>query len=147
MKRSFAVLACTLFASVSCAGGAEISGDRRVVGDATLAFTIAPSRVEVGKSVRFALRVTNTGGPPEELRFASGQLYDFWVTDGSKEIWRWSDDRRFAQGTQERSIPSQDSLTLEESWTSQGTGSLIAHGLLKAEGYDRELTGRLTVDG
>jgi hypothetical protein len=147
VKRPIAVLACTFFACVSCAGGAEVSGDRRIVGDATMSFLITPSRVEVGKAVRFALRVTNTGGRPEELRFASGQLYDFWVTDGAKEVWRWSDDRRFTQATQERSIPSQDSLTLEESWRSEGTGTLIAHGLLKAEGYDRELTGKLRVDG
>ena len=124
-----------------------MSGDRRTVGDVTIAFTITPARVEVGKAVRLAIRLTNHGGRPEELAFASGQLYDFWVTQADDEVWRWSDDMTFTQATQEKTIASQDTLTLSESWTAAGTGESIVHALLKADGFDRELTGTVQVGG
>ncbi len=142
-----ALIAGILLLLSSCAGGADVSGDRRVVGDAQIAFSIKPSRVQVGKTVRFTLRVTNNGGRAEVLRFDSGKLYDFWVTDGDREVWRWSDDQVFSQALEERSVPTQDSLTFAENWTATGSGELIAHGLLTSEGFDRELTGKVTVGG
>lgn len=146
VTRSAFAVALVLLAA-SCAGGSEIAGDRRVVGDVNVAFSITPARVEAGRSVRFVLRLTNNGGTPERLDFASGQLYDFWVTEGAEEIWRWSDDRSFTQSLEQRTIATQDSLTLEETWESGGTGTYVAHGLLKARGYDRPLTGELIVGG
>ena len=134
-------------AAASCAGGAEIAGDRRIVGDATLSFTVNPSRIEVGKPVRLQLRVTNNGGRPEVLNFSSGQLYDFWVTRGDRELWRWSDDRSFTQALERRTVASQDSITFGENWTTESTGTLTIHGRLLAEGFDRALTGELRVDG
>jgi hypothetical protein len=132
----------------ACAGSSEVAGDRRVVGDVTMAFTVTPARVEVGRSVRFALRLTNNGGRSRDLDFASGQLYDFWVTDGDREVWRWSDEMTFTQALEKRTIPTQDSVVFEESWTSEGRpGTYVAHGLLKAEGYERELTGEVIVRG
>ena len=145
--RGALIAVALLVAGTACAGGADVSGDRRVVGDVTMAFTITPARVEVGKSVRFALRLTNAGGRTEDLRFSSGQLYDFWVTDGDREIWRWSEDRAFSQALETRKIPTQDSLVFEESWTSEGRGTYVAHGLLKAEGFERGLSGELVVSG
>jgi hypothetical protein len=131
----------------SCAGSSDVSGDRRVIDDMTIAFTITPARADVGKSVRFALRMTNHGGRVRKLDFSSGQLYDFWVTRNSEEVWRWSDDQAFTQALQTKTIPSQDSLTLSEAWPPSATGEYVAHGVLKAKGFDRELTGKVTVHG
>jgi hypothetical protein len=96
--RILAVLLAVL-AMTACAGNPDVSGDRRTVGDATLAFSASPSRVEVGKAVRLTIRLTNHGGRVKRLPFASGQLYDFWVTRGDDEVWRWSDDMSFTQAT------------------------------------------------
>lgn len=139
--------AAVLAILTSCAGGADVSGDRRVVGGVNVSFTVTPARVEVGNPVRFTMRLTNNGGRTESLEFASGQLYDFWVTDGDDEVWRWSEDRLFSQALEKRQIPTQDSLTFTETWRSEGTGTYIAHGALKAKGYERELTGEVVVGG
>jgi hypothetical protein len=136
-----------LLLATACAGGGEVSGDRRVIGDVTMAFTVTPARVEVGKAVRLSLRLTNHGGRIKQLDFASGQLYDFWVTKSGDEVWRWSDDRTFTQATERREIASQDTLTLAESWTTEGVGTYVAHALLRSEGFDRELTGKVDVGG
>lgn len=154
MRRApFFVLAIALFAS--CAGGEKVAGDRRVVDNVVVTFTVTPSEVEVGRTVRFVLRLTNNGGRAETLTFSSGQQYDFWVTaadadaadvdDGAREVWRWSTDRVFTQAIVEKTIDPQGSLTLTESWTPEEGGSFIAHGALRAERYERDLTGRLSV--
>lgn len=142
-----ALIACLLVVVCSACAGSDVSGNRRIVGDASLAFTVTPSRIELGKAVRLQLRVTNSGGRPEVLNFSSGQMYDFWVTDSGREVWRWSDDRAFTQALQKQTVASQDSVTFDESWTTSLTGTLTVHGRLLAQGFDRELTGRLQVDG
>ena len=130
---------------LAACGSADVSGDRRVVGGVIVTFTVTPGRAEVGGAVRLALRLTNNSGRAEKLTFASGQQYDFWVTDGDKEIWRWSEDRVFTQAIEERTLGPQESLTLAESWTTTTAGELVAHGQLKANGYGRALTGDLIV--
>lgn len=139
------VVGAALVCLAACAGSAEVSGDRRVVGGVIVTFTVTPGRAEVGRAVRVALRLTNNTGRAEKLTFASGQQYDFWVTDGDKEIWRWSEDRVFTQAIEERTLGPQESLTLAESWTTTKAGELVAHGQLKANGYGRALSGDLIV--
>lgn len=147
LSAGLALLVLFIASCASCASNAEVAGDRRTVGDVTMSFTISPARTDVGRSVRFAIRLTNSGGRPEVLDFASGKLYDFWVTSGDDEVWRWSDDRSFTQALQKETIASQDSRTFAESWTTEETGSLVGHGTLFADGFDRELTGRFEVVG
>lgn len=51
-----------------------------------------------GEIIPLRLSVTNTGSKPHPLTFPSAQTHDFSVTDGaSKEVWRWSNGRAFAQ--------------------------------------------------
>jgi hypothetical protein len=144
MKRLLA-FSFALAALVACAGGSSVSGDRRVVGGVTVTFTVTPAQTEVGRAVRFVLRLTNNAGRAEKLTFNSGQQFDFWVTDADKEIWRWSEERLFTQAIDERTLDAQGSLTLAESWTTTKAGSFVAHGEVKAQGYERALTGELTV--
>ena len=120
-------IAAVLAVSASCAGSSEVSGDRRVVGDVTVTFTVRPARVEVGKTVLLTLRVTNVAGRPAELTFPSAKLYDFWVTRGSDEVWRWSDGRFFTQAIEKRTIGPQDTLTLSEPWVARDDGRFVVH--------------------
>jgi hypothetical protein len=146
MRGTLLALAVVMLAS-SCAGGGDVSGDRRVVGGVTVTFSVRPARVEVGRTVRLALRVTNIAGRPEKLTFPSAQQYDFWVTRGEEEVWRWSDDRVFTQSVEKRTIDPQGTITLSESWVANESGEYRVHGQVLAEGYGRDLTGSLRVGG
>ena len=138
-------LAFVMTILASCAGSDEVSGDRRVVGGVTVTFTVRPAHVEVGKTVRFALRVNNIAGRPTELTFPTSKQYDFWVTRGDAEIWRWSEGRLFTQAVEKRSIDPQASITLSEPWTAEPAGTYRVHGQLHADGYGRDLVGELRV--
>jgi hypothetical protein len=140
-----AAAACMLLVMVACAGSDEVSGDRRVVGGVTVTFSVRPARVEVGKTVNLALRVVNIAGKPAELTFPSSKQYDFWIVRGRDEVWRWSKGQLFTQAVEKRTIDPQGLLTLTESWVADAAGDYTVHGLLTADGYDRDLTGRLRV--
>lgn len=144
MRRAVATV-CVLASLVACAGSDEVSGDRRVVGGVTVTFTVRPARVEVGKTVRFALRVTNIQGRRTELTFPTSKAYDFWVTRGGDEIWRWSEGRLFTQAVEKRTIDPQGAITLEEPWAAGPAGRYTVHGELQADGFRRELKGTLRV--
>lgn len=134
-----------LIVSLSCAGGTEVSGDRRVVGGVAVAFTARPARVAVGRTVRLVLRLTNVSGTRTELTFPTSQQYDFWVVQGDDEVWRWSEDQIFTQAIEKRTIGPQEAITLTEPWVPQQSGAYVVHGEVKAEGYGRDLTGKVMV--
>jgi hypothetical protein len=143
MRRVSVVLA--LIALAGACSGNEVSGDRRTVGGVGVSFSVAPSRGEVGRPVRFTLRLTNVTGKTEQLTFPTGQRYDFWVMDGDEEVWRWSDDRVFTQAITNASIETQGTLVLTENWTPDRSGDFEAFGELAADGYERPLSGELSV--
>jgi hypothetical protein len=143
--RALIVIVAVLAVCASCAGSSEVSGDRRVVGGVSMTFTVRPARVEVGKTVIFTLRMNNIAGRPAELTFPTGKQYDFWVTRGSREVWRWSDDRLFTQAVEKRTIGPQDTLSLSESWVAKDAGHFVVHGQLHADGYGGDLEGELDV--
>jgi hypothetical protein len=146
IRRVVAGVALALL-SVSCVGDSpDVSGDLRNVGPVTVTFKVEPARVKVGQSVRFTFRLVNNAGRDERLTFPTGQHYDFWTTRGTTESWRWSEDRVFIQTITTQTILPQGSLTLSEFWKPERAGRYIAHGRLTAQGYERELTGRLVVE-
>jgi hypothetical protein len=139
--------AVVLLLCASCVGsGTEISGDLRNVGGVTETFKVSPARAKVGQAITFSLRLVNNAGLEERLIYPTGQRYDFWATIGSHEHWRWSDGRVFTQAVTKESIPAQTGTTFTASWTPERPGTYVVHGLLKAERYERELTGKLEVE-
>lgn len=145
MRKRVIAVACIFAVLGACAGSDEVSGDRRVVGGVTVTFTVRPARVDVGRTVRFALRVTNIQGRRTELTFPTSKQYDFWVTRGRDEVWRWSDGRVFTPSVEKRTIDPQGAISLEEPWPASPAGSYTVHGELQADGFRRELTGKLRV--
>ncbi|HEU0055530.1 MAG TPA: BsuPI-related putative proteinase inhibitor [Longimicrobium sp.] len=86
-------------------------------------------------SVRFVLQVTNASAEPVELRFNSGQRYDFAARDDAgREAWRWSAGQGFIQVLGSETLAPGQTVTHAESWRPG------------AEWRGRELTGvgRLT---
>ena len=144
-KFVFASVALVAILCASCAGSGEVSGDRRTVGNVAVTFTVRPARVEVGRSVRLTLRMANVAGLPAELTFPTSQLYDFWVTRGKTEVWRWSKERVFTPAVEKRTIEPLATLTLAEPWVARSSGSYVVHGELYANGFRDGLTGELKV--
>jgi hypothetical protein len=144
VKRLVALM-CVLSVLTACAGSDEVSGDRRVVGNVSVTFSVRPARVEVGRTVSFTLRVINLGGRAAQLTFPTSKQYDFWVTRGENETWRWSDEKLFTQAIEKRTIGPQSAITLSEPWAAGPAGTYTVHGELQADGYRRALTGELRV--
>jgi hypothetical protein len=129
----------------ACASATGVSGERRDVGNVTVTFTVVPSNARPGQSIRLTIRLVNNGGTPAELTFATTQKYDFWVTDGGRELWRWSAGQVFAPEVTRQEIGGQTGAVFAESWSTAQTGRLVAHGELKARSYEGEMKGDLVV--
>ena len=142
-------LAALLFVPlVACAGSGEVSGDRRVVGRINELFTAKPATVEAGKPVTFTLRLSNTSGRDEELRYSSGQLYDFWVTRGSHTVWRWSSNKSFTADVSTKVLGPLISTAFTETWIPRSEGTYVAHGDSLADGFKGlVLDGKVKVGG
>jgi len=100
---------------------------------AAVATTLAV--VPVGDRVNLALRITNNTAKTVELRFPSGRTHDFAVLDAQgRTVWRWSAGRLFTQTMQSKSVKSRESVTLEDSWDSNGAhGAYTAVALLATD--------------
>jgi hypothetical protein len=138
-------IALLAFATLSACASADVSGERRNVGNVTATFTIGPARPRAGQVVRLTLRLVNNGGTAAELEYPSAQRYDFWVTRGAKEVWRWSEGRVFAQELTRQTIEGQSGTSFAETWTASSPGAYVAHAELKASGYDDDLKGDVRV--
>jgi len=145
MKRVAFVALGLLVASAACSSSTNVSGERRNVGSVTMTFTVVPSNAKPGQTVHLTIRLVNNGGTSTELTFATSQKYDFWITDGSTELWRWSAGRMFTQEVNHQEIGGQTGAVFAESWTASRSGKLTAHAELKAQTYLGEMKGALTV--
>lgn len=90
-------------------------------------------------SVVFVLQVTNTTDAPIELEFPSGQSFDFVVSEGEREIWRWSADQMFTQALREEVLGAGETETYRAAWTPPPSlsGSFTVVGTLTAS--DRQV--------
>lgn len=140
-----AVLATALLIG-SCAGGQAVTGDRRNVGVVTVVFSARPARVRVGQAVRMSIRLVNNSGRPSEVQFDQGRLYDFWAVLDDEEVWRWSDGREFDAADVNVTLASQQPQTYSETWTPDATGTYQVFGVVESDGFDRPLSGRVTVE-
>ena len=139
------VAALTLLLLACCSSSSDMSGERRNVGNVTMTFTVVPSKARRGESVRLTIRLVNNGGTSTRLTFASSQKYDFWITAGGTEVWRWSSGRMFTQDVNHQDIGGQTGAVFSESWIAGRTGDLVAHALFKDPAYGGEMKGDLTV--
>ncbi|MGI8548714.1 MAG: BsuPI-related putative proteinase inhibitor [Gemmatimonadaceae bacterium] len=105
---------------------------------ATVATTL--DVVPVGERVALALRVTNNTAKTVELSFPNGRTHDFMVLDSQgRTVWRWSAGRLFTQTMQNKAVKPHESLSLEDSWDSNGAhGSYTAVALLATDTHPVE---------
>ncbi|MCG0238555.1 MAG: BsuPI-related putative proteinase inhibitor [Firmicutes bacterium] len=103
---------------------------------ASLRFTLTVDRDR--NPGRAKLTVANPGKEPVTIRFSSSRQYDFVLRDEKgKEVWRWSQDRLFAQPVTDARLNAGAVLTYESDLPQNlpaGTYTLEAWFL--AEGYN-----------
>ena len=145
MKILLLALASTVVACAACSSSADVAGERRNIGNVTVTFTAVPARAKRGQSVRLNIRLLNNGGTPASLTFPTSQRYDFWVTSGSREIWRWSTGQMFTQEVTKQVLDGQTGAAFSESWTATEGGTITVHARLTAEGYDGEMKATVLV--
>lgn len=145
-----------LLAAVCVAGAAACApanpGERGApAGDAAAAasplLTSVQARAFGADSVQFTLQVTNTTDSPVELSYPSGQSFDFIVSRGGREVWRWSQGMMFTQALRSETLAAGATETHAATWTpSAGArGEYTVVGLLTARnaGASRSATFRL----
>lgn len=115
MRRS---LRTPLLALVLVAAGAcRAPGSPAPAPDAYRGALVSSLQVEPGAdSVRFVLQVTNPTPSPVRLRFPTGQSFDFAVSDGRTEAWRWSADRSFTEALWTVTMAAGETRTYTASW-------------------------------
>jgi hypothetical protein len=88
-----------------------------------LAFSTTEARFDPAAEVPLKLEITNRSDRPAELSFSSSKTHDFTVkTEGGRVVWRWSDDRFFAQAMITKSLAPGESWILSASWDQTTTG-------------------------
>jgi hypothetical protein len=100
-----------------------------------------------GSHVDFALRVTNNTKKTVELRFANARTHDIAVLDSAgRTVWRASAGRLFTQTMQAMTVKSSDTLTMEDSWDTQGAhGAYTAVALLATDSHPVERRVKFTL--
>lgn len=146
MRPASVIVAVFMLASAACASSSDVTGERRNVGSVTMTFTAVPARAKRGQTVRLTIRLVNNAGRPTTLTFPSSQKYDFWVTSGTREIWRWSADRMFAQEITHHELQGQTGTTFSEGWPATERGKLVAHARLTAETYGEDMSAEVDVE-
>lgn len=123
-----------------------MTGDRRNIGVVSVVFSARPARTRVGQAVRLRISLVNSSGRAEAVVFPDAQQYDFWVRRGSREVWRWSDDRSFAAAITTLDLQSQDPRMFSETWTPEREGTYDVFGTITTKGYDKPLAGEVVVE-
>lgn len=101
-------------------------------------------------TVRLALRVVNTGDKRVEVRFPSGQRYDFVILDSvGREVWRWAAGRMFTQTLRNTLLGAGASLELEETWREArlAPGRYVARGLLTSSNFPLSQETEFRIEG
>jgi hypothetical protein len=94
----------------------------------------------VGSVVTLTLTMKNPSATPVDVKFATGQKYDFVVIDSltGKEAWRWSAGKGFTQSAGTQTVPANGSLSFSETWTPPAKGLYLAHGVLVSTSHRAE---------
>ena len=69
-----------------------------------------------GAPASFTIAVDNPTDAPVTVTFPSSQNYDIAVSDGTREVWRWSADRVFASVIKDRTFQPGVTLLGRETW-------------------------------
>lgn len=111
--------------------------------------TMLPSQLtaSVGATgVTLTFTVLNPGTAPVEVRFNSGQQYDFRIrTAGGTPVWTWSANKSFTAALSSRTLGPNESVTYVEQWSPAQPGSYVALGSLVSSSHHAEAAATFVV--
>ncbi|MEP6622363.1 MAG: BsuPI-related putative proteinase inhibitor [bacterium] len=86
---------------------------------------------KVDSLVTLTLTVTNPATTPADVSFATGQRYEFTISDASGvTLWRWSDGMAFTQLFGTQTLAAGGTLVFTAQWKPTTKGSFVASGAL-----------------
>jgi len=74
------------------------------------------SKYSMGEEVEMSVTVVNKRLGPVEFIFTSAQRYDFIISKGDEEVWRWSSGKVFAMVLEHLLLKSNEGQTYTETW-------------------------------
>ena len=83
-------------------------------------------------TVEFAFTVTNEGSEAVDLHFSDAAKAEFVVQDGSREVWRFTEGRVFAQMLSTDRLEPTESVTYDGEWNEPTPGAYTAVTELQA---------------
>ena len=90
--------------------------------------------VKSGESFTSWIEIYNLSKNDITLSFSSGQLYDLYLKNGDKEIWRWSKGKAFTMAMQNKKLAAGEKLCYEvEVVGIDGPGEYILSGELTSQ--------------
>lgn len=92
--------------------------------------------VTVGDGVAFRFTVVNSGDTPVELTFRDACRADFAVYEGDEEVWRYSDERMFAQVITNADLQPGETAAFEQTWPRPSPGDYTAEATLRVREHD-----------
>lgn len=96
--------------------------------------------------VTLTFTVLNPGTAPVELRFTSGQQYDFRIrTAAGAPVWTWSANKSFTGALTSRTLGPNESVTYVEQWSPAQPGSYVALGSLVSSSHHAEAAAAFVV--
>jgi hypothetical protein len=131
------------FALASMAGAPIVRTDarERTLKKENVTLSTKLGVVPQGNGVRFDFQVVNATGKRVEIKFPSGQAYDFVVVDSAgREVWRWADGRIFTQSVQNKLLGKGESLSIAEKWEPAKSGKYTAIARLHSTNFPIEKT-------
>lgn len=106
--------------------------------------------VHAGSStVRLALHVVNAGSKRVEIRYPSGQTYDFVILDSlGRELWHWGSGRMFTQTLRNKTLDGGEAFDVEATWNNSALapGHYTARGMLMSQNFPLTQQTEFTID-
>ncbi|MBI3976327.1 MAG: hypothetical protein HY334_08050 [Armatimonadetes bacterium] len=91
----------------------------QATGKLRLELSLSKAAYVPGEPVEASLTLRHEGDGPGRIQFTSAQRFDVLIRRGGALVWRWSDDKAFAQVIQEVTLRSGESLTFKATWGQQ----------------------------
>jgi hypothetical protein len=138
-----ALAVCTVLAVAACGPGTRPGPDEAREREVAMAGSplAAALTVRVGESaVTLTLHVTNAGRETVVLEFPTAQRGEFVVlTQEGEELWRWSEERFFAQVVGEERLEPGETWQEQVEWAARpGPGEYVAVARLTGGGAEVE---------
>lgn len=107
----------------------------------------ASLRVTSDDVMTMTFDVVNDTAAPLVLEFPSAQQYDIIIGQPlHAPVWRWSEDRMFAQGVTSRTLAPGEHWTIVERWRPTERGTLGVHMCLTSRSHIAESVRFVTLD-